>query len=95
MPSMIGKRMRPPIESPGGKKNSDDQDEEAVLLEDRPDLPLRLRGRGAANRTFEPSSGGIGIRLKTIRTMLMHDEQRTGPDDESGIWSASVGVRER
>ena len=41
------------------------------------------RGGRKANRTFEPSSGGIGRRLKTISTRLISDEELQRTVDEA------------
>ena len=35
--------IRPPMEFPGGRKNEQEQQDEAVLLEDRPPLPRQAR----------------------------------------------------
>ena len=50
---MIGSMIRRPIEFPGGKNRIDDQDDEAVLLEERPDLVL---GPPIHEREHAPSS---------------------------------------
>ena len=64
MPSASGPSVSPRIDCPRkiGKIPSI-RIEEAVLLEDRADLPDRP-GIEQAERTFEPSRGGIGFGLQ-------------------------------
>ena len=68
--SKIGRRIRPPIAPPGGRKNRTIRMMKPYCSRIGRTWYAVRRSRNA-NRTSEPSSGGIGIRLKSIRKMLI------------------------
>ena len=68
--SRIGTRIRPPIELPGGRKKTRSSRMKPYCSRIGRHCQASRGGRNA-NSTFDPSSGGIGRRLKTIRTRLM------------------------
>ena len=91
---MIGTRIRPPIELPGGKKSSARRMRNPYCSRTGRIWYSVSRSRNA-NSTFEPSSGGIGIRLKIIRTMLIRTKQVEDLDEHRRTPADQVRVRDQ